>query len=132
MSNKIHSIKAKIASKLPTSNDDKARMKRACSTAVSALEPTLKIVKEVAGHAGPPGLQTGISGLLFVIGIIKVSRLNLSLVRMLTTMQKSFQNAEDVEKLAQRIEGLTTVLQKSKDGGTLSEAIIDRIDTLST
>ena len=53
-------------------------------------------------------------------------------MRMLTTMQKSFQNAEDVEKLAQRIEGLTTVLQKSKDGGTLSGAIIDRIDTLST
>ena len=107
-------------------------MKRACSTAISALETTLKIVKEAAGHAGPPGLQTGISGLLFVIGVIKVSLHSLSSMRMLTTMQKSFQNAEDVEKLAQRIEGLTTVLQKSKDGGTLSEAIIDRIDTLST
>ena len=51
-------------------------MKRACSTAISALEATLKIVKEAAGHAGPPGLQTGISGLLFVIGVIKVSRHN--------------------------------------------------------
>src|ERR1700674_76426 len=119
MSNKINSIKAKIVSKLPTSNDEKARMKRACSTAISALETTLKIVKEAAGHAGPPGLQTGISGLLFVIGVIKVSRHYLSSMPMLTTMQKSFQNAEDVEKLAQRIEGLTTVLQKSKDEGKL-------------
>ena len=53
-------------------------------------------------------------------------------MRMLTTMQKSFQNAEDVEKLAQRVEGLTTVLQKLKDEGKLSERIIERIDTMST
>ena len=72
MSNKVNFIKAKIVSKLLTSNEEKARMKRACSTAISALETTLKIVKEAAGHAGPPGLQTGISGLLFVIGVIKV------------------------------------------------------------
>ena len=77
-------------------------------------------------------MQTGISGLLFVIGVIKVSRHNLSSMPMRTTLQKSFQNAEDVEKLAQRIEGLTTVLQKSKDGGKLSEGMIERIDTMST
>ena len=102
------------------------------NTAIIALETTLDIVKEAAGPAGPPGLQTGISGLLFVIGVIKVNNHSLSSMPMLTTMQKSFQNAEDVEKLAQRVESLTTVLQKSKDGGTLSEGMIDRIDTMTT
>jgi hypothetical protein len=72
MSRKIHSIKAKLASKLETSAEDKERLKRACSTAVSALETTLKIIKEAAGDAGPPGLQTGIGGLLFVLDVIKV------------------------------------------------------------
>jgi hypothetical protein len=72
MFRKIHSVKAKLASKLETNADDKERLKHACSTAISALETTLKIIKEAAGDAGPPGLQTGISGLLFVLDVIKV------------------------------------------------------------
>ena len=86
MSNKIHSIKAKIVSKLPTSNDDKARMKHTCSTALSALEAIIKIVKGAAGDAERRGLQTGISGLLFIIGAIKVRRYQLVLDAMLTNM----------------------------------------------
>jgi len=116
MSNKVHSIRAKVVSKLSNSNDDKARMKHACSAAVSALEATIRIVKGAAGHTGPPGLQTRINGLLFVIGVIK----------------KLFHNAEDVEHLGWRVESLTTVILKSKDRGKLSEAMIDRINTLST
>jgi len=46
MSNQINSIKAKLVSKLPTGNDETARMKHACSTTISALETTLNIAKE--------------------------------------------------------------------------------------
>jgi len=84
MSNKIGSVKAKLVSKLSPNTEDKARMKRACSTAITGLEMTLKIAKEAAGHVGVPGLQTGIGGLLFVIGVIKVHRCRISSMQILT------------------------------------------------
>jgi len=83
MSNKIGSVKAKLVSKLSTNTEDKARLKHACSTAISGLEITLKIAKEATGHAGVPGLQTGISGLLFVISVIKVDRYRISSMQIL-------------------------------------------------
>jgi DNA anti-recombination protein RmuC len=46
--------------------------------------------------------------------------------------QKTSQNALDIEQLAKRIDNLTTVLRNSKNAGTLSKAIIDRIDHLAT
>jgi hypothetical protein len=49
----------------------------------------------------------------------------------LTIKQKSFQNADDVEKRSQHIEGLTDMLKKSQEGGRLNKAIIDRIDRLA-
>lgn len=75
MASKIHSVKAKLRSKFPTSTiEDRERLKRACSTAVCGLEITLNIVKEaaLARSAALPGLQESIGGLLFVIGVIKV------------------------------------------------------------
>jgi hypothetical protein len=82
MSNKIHSIETNV----PTSNDDKACMKHACSTALSALEAIIKIVEGAAGHAERRGLQTGISGLLFIIGAIKVRRYQFVLDAMLMSI----------------------------------------------
>jgi hypothetical protein len=130
MSSKFKSVKAKLISKLPTNVEDKDRLKRACSTAVSGLETTLTIVKQVAGNVGPPGFQAGISALLFVLDVVKVNPYHAAL-RVLMIEQKSYQNAEDIELLAQRIDTLMTVLQSSKDRGTLSTAIIGRIDQLS-
>lgn len=41
------------------------------------------------------------------------------------------QNAQDIEELVQRINSLTTILEKSKDGGALSPAVLHRLDRLS-
>lgn len=71
MSNKLNSIGAKLKSKFPT-DTHKKRLKRACSTAINGLEATLRIVKEAAGAVGPPGLQAGIGGVLFVLSVVKV------------------------------------------------------------
>lgn len=69
---KIRSIKATLDSKFSASTEVKKRLKSSCSTAVSGLETILRIVKESVGNAGPPGLQGGISGVLFIIDVIKV------------------------------------------------------------
>ena len=61
-------------------------MKHPCSTALSALEAIIKIAKGAAGHAERRGLQTGISGFLFVIGAIRVRRYQFVLDAMLTDM----------------------------------------------
>jgi hypothetical protein len=77
-SSKVNSIRAKLKSKLPTHADNKKHLKCACSTTsttVTVLETTLKFFKEGAVGVGPPGLQAGIGGLLFVIAIIKVFRI---------------------------------------------------------
>lgn len=131
MSNKIRSAKAKLIAKLSTSIEDKERIKRACSTAISGLEVTLGIAKQVAGSIGVPGLQAGIGGLLFVLDVVKVNFHHAPL-RILMIEQKSYQNADDIEQLAQHIGALVTVLENSKDKGTLSEVVISRIDRLST
>jgi hypothetical protein len=52
-------------------------LKKACSIAVSGLQTTLSIAKDVAGVAGVPGLQAGISSLLVVIDTIKVHPISL-------------------------------------------------------
>jgi len=46
--------------------------------------------------------------------------------------QKISRNTEDVEELLRRIESLKTLFQTSKDRGTLSPAVLNRIDHLST
>lgn len=55
--------------------DNKERLKKACSTANDALTTILQIVKSVTGDlgVGPPGMQAGVSGILFVLDAIKVS-----------------------------------------------------------
>jgi hypothetical protein len=45
-------------------------------------------------------------------------------------IQKTSQNAEDVEKLATQIEGLNTFLNNAKIGRTLPPAVADRIGHL--
>jgi hypothetical protein len=67
----LHSVKSKLQSKL-SGPHDKERVKRACSAAITGLQITLKIAKEAAGNAAIPGLQTGIGGLIFILGVIKV------------------------------------------------------------
>ena len=68
------SIKAKAASKFPS--DAKKRLKDISDEAVSVLQLTLHMVKDVGGAAGCPGLQAGIGGLLVFIDAIKVSTPN--------------------------------------------------------
>jgi hypothetical protein len=65
-----------VKSKFQTSPQDKERLKRACSTAVTGLQTTLRILKEAVGDAGVPGLQAGVGGLLFVLDVIKVGCLD--------------------------------------------------------
>ncbi|TDL16640.1 hypothetical protein BD410DRAFT_615445 [Rickenella mellea] len=110
---KVRSVKSKIASKLPTSSNE--QLKTACSTAVKALQTTLSIAKDAAGSSGVPGLQAGISGLLFVMDVVK----------------KTCQNTKDVEELAKHIESMNNILLTAKDGGRLSSAIVARIDKFS-
>jgi len=45
--------------------------------------------------------------------------------------QKTSQNAEDLEKLADQIKELTDVLKKSTNAGTPSKSMLDRMDHLS-
>ena len=45
--------------------------------------------------------------------------------------QKTSQNADDLEKLADQINELTDVLKKSMNAGTPSKSMLDRIDHLS-
>ncbi|KIM76258.1 hypothetical protein PILCRDRAFT_12869 [Piloderma croceum F 1598] len=95
--------------------DDQERLKKAFSTAISGLQTALKLIKGISTNAGigPPGLQAGISGLLFILDAI----------------QKTFQNAADIEQLAMRIQKLSLILQKSQD--TLSPSVVARMDRLS-
>jgi hypothetical protein len=64
----LHSLK----SKWRLTKEREKRLQQAWSTAVSGLQTTLSIAKDVTGVAGVPGLQAGISSLLVVIDIIKV------------------------------------------------------------
>jgi hypothetical protein len=72
----LHSVKSKLLSKNLTKDREK-RFKQACSIAVNGLQTTLSIAKDVAGVAGVPGLQAGVSSLLVVIDTVKVHRLSL-------------------------------------------------------
>jgi hypothetical protein len=66
---------------------NKDHLKQACSTAASGLHTTLQIAKEAAGHAGVPGLQAGITSLLFVLDVIKV-RISQPYLFLLTTFDE--------------------------------------------
>jgi hypothetical protein len=111
---------------------NKDHLKKACSTATSGLHTTLQIAKEAAGHAGVPGLQTGITCLLFVLDVIKVHRDRVLRVYSFwwRLMQQTSQNADDIQKLGKQIEELNRVLEKSKSEGTFSPAVIERVDRL--
>ena len=54
---------------------DKPRLKDACCTAITGLQAILQFVNQLPISAGPPGLQTGINGLLFVLDAIQVGNL---------------------------------------------------------
>ena len=62
-------------SKLVYRSEDKERLKGACSTAINGLQTSLRIIKGIADNAGigAPGLQVGLSGLLFVLDVIQVT-----------------------------------------------------------
>jgi len=55
--------------------NDQERLKKAFFTAISGLQTALKLIKGISTNAGigPPGLQAGISGLLFILDAIQVS-----------------------------------------------------------
>ena len=69
----FQSVKLKLVRKPRV--DDKERLKHSFSTAISALQTALQLVKGISGHVGigPPGLQAGLSGLLLVLNAIQVS-----------------------------------------------------------
>jgi hypothetical protein len=54
---------------------DKARLKEAFITAIDGLHEVLQLVKLLPTSVGPPGLQAGITGLLFVLDAIQVGYL---------------------------------------------------------
>ncbi|KAF8816069.1 WD40 repeat-like protein [Phlegmacium glaucopus] len=113
-SSKVQSFKAKVRSNFlhaETTN----RLARASSTAVDGLQLILNLFKGPADVVAVPGLKVGVEGLLFVINVIK----------------KISQNVDDLEQLAVRIRELTDILQKSKNAGTPSKSMRDRIDHLS-
>ena len=69
----LQSVKIKLVRK-PRMND-KERQNPALSTAISGLQTALQLVKGIAGNVGigPPGLQAGLTGLLFVLNAIQVT-----------------------------------------------------------
>ncbi|KAJ7145668.1 hypothetical protein C8R44DRAFT_845105 [Mycena epipterygia] len=92
----------------------KAGLVKACSL----LQRTLVTTKELADDLGlgVPGLSAALSGLILIVDII----------------QKTSQNAEDIEGLAKRVQSLKTVLSNaSKETGSVSPAVTDRIRELS-
>lgn len=69
----IRSARHKIVSKLPS--EEKTRVKNACSTALSATKTAIQIVQSITSDLGvpAPGLQSGLSGLLFVLSVVQAS-----------------------------------------------------------
>jgi hypothetical protein len=55
--------------------EEKERLKQAFFTVISGLQTALKLINGISGAAGigPPGLQAGLTGLLFVLNAIQVS-----------------------------------------------------------
>ncbi|KAF8587953.1 WD40 repeat-like protein [Ramaria rubella] len=107
----LHSFKDKLV-KNP-STKERERLKKAFSDAISTVELTKAITKDVG--IALPGLQAGLGGLLFVLNAI----------------QKTFQNADDIEQLSKRLEKLLSILENAKKGRTLSPLIANRIDRFS-
>jgi hypothetical protein len=71
----LKSAKSKLVYK-PKPSDDKERLKLAFSNAIGGLQTCIRIIKEIADGVGlgPPGLQAGLSALLFILESIQVSR----------------------------------------------------------
>jgi hypothetical protein len=70
--NTFSSIKAKAVSKLPSQANARKQLRDVSAAAISALQTTLVIVKDLGGVTGCPGLQAGVGGLLIFIDAIKV------------------------------------------------------------
>jgi hypothetical protein len=68
----LHSAKSKSTHK-PKDND-KARLKVACSNAIGGLQTVVQIMDGIASGVGlgPPGLQAGLKGLSLVLNTIQV------------------------------------------------------------
>jgi hypothetical protein len=69
----LQSVKSRFAYKLKT--DDKERRKLAFSIAIGHLQTGVQITKGITSNVGlgPPGLHTGLNGLLIVLGAIQVA-----------------------------------------------------------
>lgn len=93
----LQSAKSKLKSKVPATS--KEELKRACSSAASGLQTTLQIVKEAVGDAGVPGLQAGIGGLLFVLGVVKVDPYYCLSPRLLTITRKCLKMHKTLKNL---------------------------------
>ena len=68
----LQSAKSRFTYKLKT--DNKERLKLAFSTAIGHLQTGVQITKDITNNVGlgPPGLHTGLNGLLIVLGAIQV------------------------------------------------------------
>ncbi|KAJ6552398.1 hypothetical protein DFH09DRAFT_591135 [Mycena vulgaris] len=104
----MHSLKSKLEHKLG-SPETKEHLRNACGRLVIILGTA----KDVASYAGIPALATAISGLLLVLSVI----------------EKTYQNADDVEDLSKRLQRLVPVLQNTKRA---SPAVTDRALPLAT
>ncbi|KAJ7486578.1 hypothetical protein FB451DRAFT_1391487 [Mycena latifolia] len=74
------------------------------------------MTKDVSEKLGVPVLPQALAGLLLLVD----------------TIQKTAQNSEDIEGLAQRLQNLTDILAKApNENGSLSAGILDRVAKLS-
>ncbi|KAJ6552433.1 hypothetical protein DFH09DRAFT_1085916 [Mycena vulgaris] len=91
------------------SPETKEHLRNACGTLVIILGTA----KDAASNAGIPELATAISSFLLVLSVI----------------EKTYQNADDVEDLSKRLQRLVPVLQNTKRA---SPAVTDRVLPLAT
>ena len=71
----LKSAKSKLVYKPKNDDKERRRLKLAFSNAIGGLQTCIRIIKGIADGVGigPPGLQAGLSALLFVLESIQVS-----------------------------------------------------------
>ncbi|KAF8142775.1 WD40-repeat-containing domain protein [Mycena galopus ATCC 62051] len=105
----MHSLKSKF-DRIRDSPETKERLKSACS----GLSTLLRTAKDVASNSGIPGLAMGFTALQFLVD----------------ALQKTSQNAEDVEELTKHLKRLISILHNPNTAGRLSPTVVKRTDEL--
>lgn len=126
----MHSLTQKMGSKL--SGENKKRLKSACSTALTALDATLKIVKSNVIIA-IPGLHPGLSGLIILVEVAQVSNSGILTGQSeLIFVQKMIDDADGVQRLATQTLRLLAVVRQLKESNILlSPPSLSRMESLS-